>query len=195
MRFSLPLTAGEGRGEGLNTRQSTPANTLRKPGATPNPTQSPAIICAVIIINATHTEARHREGQASTRRMHALLADVLARFPNVTLALLFGSCVTGQQRPDSDLDIAVQAHRVLTMAEKIALIEALAEHTGRPIDLIDLKTAAEPLLGQILRHGRRLLGSNTTYAQLISRHLFEQADFVPYRSRLLAERRAAWTGK
>ena len=71
----------------------------------------------------------------------------------------------------------------------------LAEQTGRAIDLIDLQVVAEPLLGQILRHGRRLLGGDRAYGELISRHLFEQADFMPYRARVLAERRAAWIGK
>jgi predicted nucleotidyltransferase len=123
------------------------------------------------------------------------LLDVLARFPGVVLAVLFGSVALGRQRPGSDLDIAVAARRALTVAEKIALVEALAERTGRPVDLIDLKVVAEPLLGQIVRHGRRLMGSDGAYGQLISRHLFEQADFMPYRSRVLAERRAAWTGK
>lgn len=123
------------------------------------------------------------------------LRDVLARFPAVVLAVLFGSIVLGRQRADSDLDIAVAGHRALTAAEKIAIIQALAERTGRPVDLVDLKVVAGPLLGQIVRHGRRLLGSDTAYGQLISRHLFEQADFMPYRSRVLADRRSAWTGK
>lgn len=123
------------------------------------------------------------------------LLEVLAHFPGVTLAVLFGSSATGRQRPDSDLDIAVAASQPLTAAEKMALVEALAERTGRPVDLIDLKVAAGPLLGQIVRHGRRLLGSDKAYGELISRHLFEQADFMPYRSRVLAERRTAWTGK
>ncbi|HEY8710599.1 MAG TPA: nucleotidyltransferase domain-containing protein [Burkholderiaceae bacterium] len=123
------------------------------------------------------------------------LRGVLAGFPNVLLAVLFGSVALGRQRSDSDLDIAVAASQALTAAEKIAIIEALAERTGRPVDLIDLKAVAEPLLGQIVRHGRRLLGSDSAYGQLISRHLFEQADFMPYRTRVLAERRAAWTGK
>jgi uncharacterized protein len=115
------------------------------------------------------------------------LLDVLARLPGVVLAVLFGSVALGRQRPDSDLDIAVAAHHALTVAERLALIEALAERTGRPVDLIDLKVAAEPLLGQIVRHGRRLMGSDSAYGQLISRHLFEQADFMPYRSRVLAK--------
>ena len=77
----------------------------------------------------------------------------------------------------------------------MAMIAALADKTGRAIDLVDLTTVSEPLLGQIVRHGRRLLGSDTAYGQLLSRHLFEQADFMPYRNRILAERRMAWIGK
>lgn len=125
----------------------------------------------------------------------AVLLDVLAHFPTLVLALVFGSVAQGRERADSDLDIAVAANRALTATEKMDIIAALAERTGRPIDLIDLKMVAEPLLGQIVRHGRRLFGSDKAYGQLISRHLFEQADFMPYRSRVLAERRAAWIGK
>ena len=133
--------------------------------------------------------------QPSLSAIDTRLRDVLARFPILVLAILFGSVAQGRQRADSDLDIAVAAKQALAVTEKMTLIEALAECTGRPIDLIDLKVVAEPLLGQIVRHGRRLLGSDTAYGQLITRHLFEQADFMPYRTRLLAERRAAWIGK
>jgi len=125
----------------------------------------------------------------------AQLKDVLAHFPQIAIAVLFGSVASGRQRADSDLDIAVAAKQVLTAHEKMALIGALAECTGRVIDLIDLKVISEPLLGQIVRHGKRILGSDTLYGELISRHVFEQADFMPYRTRLLAERRMAWIGK
>ena len=123
------------------------------------------------------------------------LRSVLARFPGIELAILFGSVSLGRQRADSDLDVAVAARHTLTASEKAAIIEAFAECTGRPVDLIDLKAVGEPLLGQIVRHGRRLLGGDGAYGRLISRHLFEQADFMPYRTRVLAERRATWTGK
>jgi uncharacterized protein len=124
-----------------------------------------------------------------------VLKEALEQFPQVSLAMLFGSAVLGRQQPQSDLDIAVAAKRPLTANEKIAIIGALAERTGRPIDLVDLNGVAEPLLGQVVRHGRRILGSDTLYGELISRHLIEQADFMPYRARLLAERRLAWIGK
>ena len=125
----------------------------------------------------------------------AQLKKVFAHFPKIALVVLFGSVASGRQRADSDLDIAVAAKQTLTAHEKIALIGALAEHTGRSIDLVDLSVVSEPLLGQVLRHGRRILGGDTLYGELISRHLIEQADFMPYRTRLLAERRMAWIGK
>jgi uncharacterized protein len=79
--------------------------------------------------------------------------------------------------------------------KKIQIIEALAMATGRPIDLVDVHFAPEPLLGQVLKHGRRILGSDTAYAQLLYRHLIEQVDFVPLQNRILSERRMAWIGK
>ena len=115
--------------------------------------------------------------------------------PDIVLAILFGSLAVGKGNRDSDLDLAVDAGRRLTAREKMALISELAKTTGRPIDLVDINAVGEPLLGQIIRHGKRILGSDTSYANLIRRHLFDQADFLPYRNRILSERRRAWIGK
>ena len=130
-----------------------------------------------------------------SREIDAQLREVFAHFPMVALAILFGSVVSGRVRAESDLDIAVSSDHMLTTVEKISIINAIAERIGRPVDLVDLKTVAEPLRGQILRHGRRVLGSDTLYGELISRHVFDQADFMPYQTRMLAERRMAWIGK
>lgn len=138
--------------------------------------------------------ANHPETQQRLA-IDGLLADVFAPFPQIILAILFGSMASGQQRSDSDVDIAVSATHALTVNEKIALIGMVADRTGRVVDLIDLRTAAEPLIGQILRHGRKILGGEKSYGELINRHLLEQADFMPYRNRILAERRMAWIGK
>jgi len=124
----------------------------------------------------------------------AILA-ALGTQPGIRLAILFGSLAVGRERVDSDLDLAVDAGRRITAGEKLALTTELAKRTGRPVDLVDLYVVGEPLLGQILRHGKRLLGGGTCYADLIRRHLFDQADYLPYRTRILAERRRAWIGK
>ena len=120
------------------------------------------------------------------------IVEVLNRFPEVQLAILFGSCAKGDATADSDLDLAVQADQPLDAELSIRLIGEIAEQLGRPVDLIDLRTAGEPLLGEILK-GRRLIGSDTSYARLITRHLLDAADFLPYRERILAERRKQWT--
>lgn len=120
--------------------------------------------------------------------------DVLERQPGIRQALVFGSVASGMARADSDLDIAVDAGRPLDAAARIGLIQALAAATGRAVDLIDLRTAGEPLLGQILKHGRRVVGSDAERAELIRRHLFDAEDFLPYVERMLQERRRAWIG-
>jgi predicted nucleotidyltransferase len=113
----------------------------------------------------------------------------------IRLAILFGSLAAGRGGVESDLDLAIDIGQCLTAGEKMALISNLSEKTGRPVDLIDLRAIGEPLLGQILRHGRRILGSDLIYTQLLLRHLFEQADYLPYRNRILAERKQIWIGK
>ena len=124
----------------------------------------------------------------------AILAAIDTQ-PEIRLAILFGSLAAGRERGESDVDLAVDAGRRLTAGEKLTLITELAEQTGRPVDLVDLQAVGEPLLGQILRHGKKLLGGETCYADLIRRHLFDQADYLLYRCRILAERRQGWIGK
>ena len=126
--------------------------------------------------------------------IHAVQAAVHAQ-PTIQLAILFGSLAAGRGKAESDVDLAVDAGRLLTADEKLALISDLAVRTGRSVDLVDIQAIGEPLLGQILRHGRRVHGSMTCYADLIRRHLFDQADYMPYRRRILAERRRTWTEK
>jgi len=53
----------------------------------------------------------------------------------------------------------------------------------------------EPLLGQILTHGHRVLGSADAHGRLLSRHLLDAADFLPYAQRIVDERRRAWIGR
>jgi predicted nucleotidyltransferase len=119
--------------------------------------------------------------------------NVLARHPDIQLAYLFGSVARGTARPDSDLDIAVQMTIPLGSSVRIKLVEDLAVATGRPVDLIDLRTAGEPPLGQILKHGQRIVGDDANHVALVRRHVFNMEDFVPYVQRMLDERRQAWT--
>lgn len=123
------------------------------------------------------------------------IQQVLGRHGDIRLAILFGSLAKAQATPQSDLDLAVLMEAPLSGEIRMNLIDELSLAIGRPVDLVDLHVAGEPLLGQILKYGVRLRGSDSDYAALIRRHLFEEADFMPYRRRILAERRRAWIGK
>lgn len=126
---------------------------------------------------------------------HERLRRTLRTQEKIRLAIVFGSVARGAARADSDLDIAVDLGRPMSAEEKQLFIAALAETSGRPVDLVDLRTVGEPLLGEILQDGIRLIGSSSDHGALLYRHLIEQADFLPYHNRILRERRQRWTGK
>lgn len=128
-------------------------------------------------------------------RLRQAVCNAMHARPGIELVILFGSLASGSETPESDIDLAIDAGHRLTADEKTDLIRAIAEATGRAVDLIDLRSAGEPLLGQILKHGSRILGSDEHYARLLYKHLVEQADFLPYRDRILEERRREWIGK
>lgn len=123
------------------------------------------------------------------------IRGVFKDFPKVKLVILFGSVATSSANTQSDLDVAVLARQPLMVEEKMRIIEALALEIGRPVDLIDLFATPEPITGQVIKHGRLVLGGNSEFAELLSRHLVEMVDFVPIQERILSERRAAWIGK
>jgi predicted nucleotidyltransferase len=125
------------------------------------------------------------------------IREVLSGFMgiHIRLAILFGSVARQTATASSDLDIAVLSDHQLSPEEKIQLIEAFAEKFGRPVDLIDLFDPPQPLLGQIIKTGRRILGTDEAFANLAYRNIVDQADFMPLRTRALLERRQAWISK
>lgn len=123
------------------------------------------------------------------------IARLLARYPTIKLGILFGSLAEERATPESDLDLGVAAAESLDTAMKTALIEALAEISGRPVDLVDLQVVSGPILQHVLTRGKLIYCiDRTLYAALIRTMLFNQSDMMPYYERILAERRKAWIG-
>jgi len=122
------------------------------------------------------------------------LEQYLQQHPEVKQAILFGSLARGDARVDSDVDLAIAMDHVFSADEKLHMVQDLACITGRAVDLVDLKVVGEPLLGQIIQYGKQLVGDEAMYGELLRRHVFEQADFMPCRQRILDARRSAWIG-
>jgi len=123
------------------------------------------------------------------------LTAFLSTQRDIRLAVVFGSLATHRATAASDLDIAIAACGPLAAARRRQLIADLGRLSGRPVDLVDLAVVGEPLLGQILKTGKRLIGERSEWARLISRHVFDEADFMPYRNRILDHRRRLWIGR
>ena len=57
-------------------------------------------------IHSWRGERRINDGVPMKQAIDAQIVAVLQSFPQLKLAVLFGSIASGRQRPDSDLDIA-----------------------------------------------------------------------------------------
>ena len=119
------------------------------------------------------------------------LSRFLSGYPQFRLAILFGSQATGDITGESDIDLALLSDIPISSGLKLELVEMIGARFGRPVDIIDLYYAAEPILGQVFK-GKRLLGSDATYARLLTKHLINTTDFAPLQQRILDERRNAW---
>ena len=75
---------------------------------------------------------------------------------DISLAYLFGSCVSGTARPDSDVDVAILFDHLPTPALLDGVTEDLGAATERRVDLVVLN-AAPPLLAREVIEGGRLV--------------------------------------
>ena len=60
------------------------------------------------------------------------LTRFLTRYPQLKLAILFGSQATGQATPDSDIDLGLLFDRPLSSSDKLELMEAIGAEFGCP---------------------------------------------------------------
>ena len=131
----------------------------------------------------------------STPRGQTLLTQLAERLhaeSDIVLAIAFGSAATGKLRPDSDIDVAVLMSSPMTVERRRALTELLADAAGRPVDLVDLSTSGVAVTRAALTQGRRLVTRDKpALARLLFKTLLDAADFLPYRQRILSERRAS----
>lgn len=123
----------------------------------------------------------------------AIIGAVTSVLPSARLVMLFGSLARGVAKVDSDMDIAILGTRPLDVEIRVALIESLALQSGRSVDVVDLSSVGEPLLGKILEEGVVLLDADHQRGALLARHLGNVEDFIPLQEFILRTRRQAWT--
>lgn len=86
----------------------------------------------------------------------AVIAALQDRVPGLSAVYAFGSRVSGDAGPHSDLDIAVMADGVLGTEALWELSSRLAGIVDCPVDLLDLRAASTVMQYRIVTTGQRL---------------------------------------
>lgn len=112
-------------------------------------------------------------------------------FPGVEAVYRYGSFGGRYERPESDIDLAIQGPFKLDPATRLRLAALLETHTGRAIDLNDMRSLPVTLRVQIVTQGRRLFAANPAAAEAYdSRVLSEYAELNEFRRPILDDIRA-----
>jgi predicted nucleotidyltransferase len=84
--------------------------------------------------------------------------DVLSTLlPDAWAIYVFGSFARGDERPDSDLDLAVLLPPKAIIPDKLDVIAEVSRRVGREADLVNLREAGLDLTHELLRDGIQLL--------------------------------------
>jgi len=113
---------------------------------------------------------------------------VLRAFPEVRLAVLFGSWARGDALPGSDIDVAVLGAE----ASLLEIAEALTEATGREVDVVSIRDPSIPLAEELIRDGLPLYEREPgTFAEWRSHLLISLETDRPWFARM----RDAWISR
>jgi predicted nucleotidyltransferase len=109
------------------------------------------------------------------------LRTALGSGPSLRLAVLFGSFARGQQRPGSDIDVAIlPVDADLPLGAELDLQVALELACGRAVDLVRLDRASTMLRFRIAREGVALLAEPAfEHPRFVAAAAAEHAEFAP----------------
>lgn len=86
----------------------------------------------------------------------AVRNSLLEACPDTLAVYVFGSHARGDERPDSDLDIAILLPPGRRIPDKLALLAKLTERAGRRVDIVELASAGDVIRAEVLAEGRTI---------------------------------------
>jgi predicted nucleotidyltransferase len=126
-------------------------------------------------------------------KREAIIEALQTRVPGLLAIYAFGSRIQGTVGPDSDLDLAVLVAGYAEPVALWALAGDLAELTGCPVDLLDLRAASTVMQYQILTTGERWWASDVQAPLFEAVVLSEKTALDTARAGLLADIRERGT--
>ena len=85
---------------------------------------------------------------------------VLATLPEAWAVYVYGSFSSGEDWPDSDLDIAVLLPPEQRIPDPLELIGEISKRVHRYVDVVDLRRVGDVLRREVLENGRSLFESD-----------------------------------
>lgn len=86
---------------------------------------------------------------------HQVISLLQTSFPTLLAIYAFGSQVTGEARPDSDLDLAILTEGYADPLSLWQTSNRLADILNTDVDLLDFRAASTVMQYQILMQGQR----------------------------------------
>lgn len=120
----------------------------------------------------------------SPRAVEALLAAPSMTGRRIAGVWLFGSVARGEERPDSDVDLAVLCEPELAL-ERTLVMDQVGRTLGRDVDVIDLRAAPPALAWEILTTGRLVLERDELAVERFVRSARYAAEDDEQRSRMV----------
>lgn len=112
---------------------------------------------------------------------------LLAQLPDAWAIYVYGSFARGDERPGSDLDLAVLLPPGKPLADTLGLTAKVSRQVHREVDLVDLREAGLDLIRELLREGRLLFARDATQTLAWeAERMTDYAEFNPRRGPLLA---------
>jgi predicted nucleotidyltransferase len=83
------------------------------------------------------------------------LVSICEREPAIAAAYIFGSCAKGNEKPTSDIDLAILLDETRkSQFSLLDFISTIEKKTGCDVDVVVLNTAGEVVKYEVRRHGR-----------------------------------------
>ncbi len=117
--------------------------------------------------------------------MRESIKKILSEFPEVLFATVFGSAVSDRLTSFSDVDIGVAGQRKLSYETRTDLTLSLSRVLHREVDLIDLHAVSGLILKEALCSGNIIKNNPATYAFLLKKMWYNQADMMPHYKKIL----------
>ena len=119
-----------------------------------------------------------RFAPASPPNLERLKATLEAE-PVVLFALIFGSFARGEERPDSDLDVAVYFSSPPEGLEVLEWLNRLSNAAEREVDLVVLNRASPLLRHQVMCHRIRLLVQDeAAYIRFREKNILDYQEYL-----------------